>query len=82
MTAPIVGATKLEQLDQLIAGPDLALTDEDARLVEGPYQPHPCASSTPLLRADFDTFLTGNRGLRRVSGRGTDACPRIPLNRL
>ena len=40
VTAPIIGASKLEQLDQLIAGLDLTLSDEDARALEGPYQPH------------------------------------------
>jgi 1-deoxyxylulose-5-phosphate synthase len=40
VTAPIIGASKLEQLDQLIAGLDVTLSDEDARALEGPYQPH------------------------------------------
>jgi len=40
VTAPIVGASKLEQLDQLIAGLDVELTDEDAKYLEERYQPH------------------------------------------
>ena len=40
VTAPIVGASKLEQLDQLIAGLDVELTDEDAKDLEERYQPH------------------------------------------
>jgi len=40
VTAPIVGASKLEQLDQLLAGADVQLTDEDATYLEERYQPH------------------------------------------
>jgi aryl-alcohol dehydrogenase (NADP+) len=41
VTAPIVSATKIEQLDQLVAGLSVTLTPEEARAVEEPYQPHP-----------------------------------------
>jgi aryl-alcohol dehydrogenase (NADP+) len=41
VTAPIVGASKMEQLDQAIAAVDLTLTDEERHEVEEPYQPHP-----------------------------------------
>ena len=41
VTAPIIGATKLEQLDELAAGMDITLDDESCRLVEEPYRPHP-----------------------------------------
>jgi 1-deoxyxylulose-5-phosphate synthase len=40
VTAPIVGASKLEQLEQLLAGVDVHLTDEDATYLEERYQPH------------------------------------------
>jgi len=40
VTAPIVGATKLEQLDQAVGALDVALTDEEARRLEEPYVPH------------------------------------------
>jgi len=40
VTAPIVGATKLEQLDQAVGALDVRLTDEEARRLEGPYVPH------------------------------------------
>jgi 1-deoxyxylulose-5-phosphate synthase len=40
VAAPIVGATRLEQLDQLIDGLDIELTDEEARQLEEPYRPH------------------------------------------
>jgi aryl-alcohol dehydrogenase-like predicted oxidoreductase len=40
VTAPIVGATKLDQLDALVAGLGVTLTDEEAAAVEAPYRPH------------------------------------------
>jgi aryl-alcohol dehydrogenase (NADP+) len=40
ITAPIIGASKLEQLDQLIAGLEIRLSDQEAKALEGPYQPH------------------------------------------
>ncbi len=41
ITAPIVGASRLEQLDQLIDGMSVVLTDEDRRFLEERYVPHP-----------------------------------------
>ena len=41
IAAPIVSATKLEQLDQLVAGLSVKLSDEETAAVEQPYQPHP-----------------------------------------
>lgn len=41
IAAPIVSATKIEQLDQLVAGLSVTLTPDDVRAVEEPYQPHP-----------------------------------------
>lgn len=41
VTAPIVGASKMEQLDQAVGAVDLALTDEERRELEELYQPHP-----------------------------------------
>jgi aryl-alcohol dehydrogenase (NADP+) len=46
VAAPIVGATKLEQLDQLLDGLALELTDEEARQLEEPYRPHPVLGHT------------------------------------
>jgi 1-deoxyxylulose-5-phosphate synthase len=40
VTAPIVGATKMEQLDQAVGALDVKLTDEEARRLEEPYVPH------------------------------------------
>jgi len=41
VTAPIVGASKMEQLDQAIAAVDITLTEDDRRELEELYQPHP-----------------------------------------
>jgi aryl-alcohol dehydrogenase-like predicted oxidoreductase len=40
VTAPIVSATKLEQLDQLVAALSVKLTPEEIAAVEEPYVPH------------------------------------------
>jgi aryl-alcohol dehydrogenase (NADP+) len=40
VTAPIVGASKMEQLDQAVAALDVKLTDDEARRLEEPYVPH------------------------------------------
>jgi aryl-alcohol dehydrogenase (NADP+) len=40
ITAPIVGASKMEQLDQAIQALELTLSDEDAERLEQPYIPH------------------------------------------
>lgn len=40
VTAPIIGASRLEQLDQLVAGLDIRLSEEEAQAVEAPYRPH------------------------------------------
>jgi len=41
ITAPIVGVTRLEQLDELLAALDLTLTDDDCQALEELYVPHP-----------------------------------------
>ncbi|MCC7031838.1 MAG: aldo/keto reductase [Acidobacteria bacterium] len=40
VTAPIIGASKVEQLDQLVAGLGVRLSEEEAQAVEAPYRPH------------------------------------------
>jgi aryl-alcohol dehydrogenase-like predicted oxidoreductase len=40
VTAPIVGASKMEQLDQAVAALAIRLTDEEVRRLEEPYKPH------------------------------------------
>jgi 1-deoxyxylulose-5-phosphate synthase len=39
--SPIIGATKMEHLDQAIAALDIKLSDEEIRKLEEPYKPHP-----------------------------------------
>jgi aryl-alcohol dehydrogenase-like predicted oxidoreductase len=39
VTAPIVGATKLEHLEAAVRAVDLKLTDEEVKAVEAPYTP-------------------------------------------
>jgi aryl-alcohol dehydrogenase-like predicted oxidoreductase len=41
VTAPIVGATKMDQLKQAIAALDVKLSDEERKSLEELYQPHP-----------------------------------------
>jgi len=43
VTAPIVGATKPEHLDDAIAAVDVALTDDEVAELEAPYAPHAVA---------------------------------------
>ncbi|HEY5902793.1 MAG TPA: aldo/keto reductase [Anaerolineales bacterium] len=41
ISSPIIGATKMEHLDQAIAALDIQLSEEEIRRLEEPYQPHP-----------------------------------------
>jgi aryl-alcohol dehydrogenase (NADP+) len=41
VTAPIVGASRMEQLDQAVQAVDLALADDECRELEELYEPHP-----------------------------------------
>lgn len=41
VTSPIIGATKMEHLEQAVAALGVSLTDEDSRFLEEPYRPHP-----------------------------------------
>jgi aryl-alcohol dehydrogenase-like predicted oxidoreductase len=43
LTAPIIGATKVEHLEDAIAAEQLALTDEEIARLEEPYVPHAIA---------------------------------------
>jgi len=47
VTAPIISATKIEQLDQLIAGLNVKLTAEEQKAVEEVYTPHPVLGNEP-----------------------------------
>ena len=41
VTAPIIGVTKIDQLDDAVAALDVTLDDEERRRLEEPYVPHP-----------------------------------------
>jgi aryl-alcohol dehydrogenase-like predicted oxidoreductase len=43
VTAPIVGATKLEHLEDALAAEQLSLSQEEIKRLEELYQPHPVA---------------------------------------
>ena len=40
VTAPIIGATKLEHLDDAVSALDIRLTPEEVAALEAPYTPH------------------------------------------
>ena len=40
VTAPIVGATKIEHLQSAIRALDVTLDEQDIQTLETPYQPH------------------------------------------
>ncbi len=41
VTAPIIGATKMYQLEEAVTAVDISLSAEEIRLLEEPYRPHP-----------------------------------------
>jgi aryl-alcohol dehydrogenase (NADP+) len=41
VTAPIIGASKMEHLEQAVAAVDIELSDEECAFLEEPYRPHP-----------------------------------------
>jgi aryl-alcohol dehydrogenase (NADP+) len=41
MTAPIIGASKMEHLDDAVAALGVKLSDDDVKRLEEPYRPHP-----------------------------------------
>jgi 1-deoxyxylulose-5-phosphate synthase len=46
VTAPIVGASKIDQLDQSVAAVEITLSDEERRSLEEPYVPHEVSGMT------------------------------------
>ena len=46
ITSPIIGATKMQHLDDAVAALSLTLSDEEARLLEEPYVPHAVSGFT------------------------------------
>jgi aryl-alcohol dehydrogenase-like predicted oxidoreductase len=41
VTAPIVGATRLEHLEEALTAEQLSLSEEELTRLEEPYLPHP-----------------------------------------
>ena len=41
ITAPIIGATSVQHLEQSVAALEIRLTDDEVRRLEEPYKPHP-----------------------------------------
>ncbi|GAB4464288.1 MAG: aldo/keto reductase [Anaerolineales bacterium] len=41
ITAPIIGATKMEHLEQAIAALEIKLSEDEVKRLEEPYKPHP-----------------------------------------
>jgi aryl-alcohol dehydrogenase-like predicted oxidoreductase len=41
VTAPIVGATRLEHLEDALAAERLSLSEQERKRLEEPYLPHP-----------------------------------------
>jgi 1-deoxyxylulose-5-phosphate synthase len=41
LTAPIVGATRLQHLEDALGSIDVVLTDDEVKRLEAPYRPHP-----------------------------------------
>ncbi len=54
MTAPIIGATKLEQLDDPIKAADAPLSKEEIAILEAPYQPQKLSS---IVRPEDDPMV-------------------------
>ena len=46
VTAPIVGATKLEQLDDAVAALSVTLSGSEIKALEAPYVPHAVVGHT------------------------------------
>ena len=46
VAAPIIGASKVAQLDQAAAAVELQLADDEVRALEAPYEPHPILGHT------------------------------------
>jgi aryl-alcohol dehydrogenase-like predicted oxidoreductase len=47
VTAPIVGATRLEHLEEALAAEQLSLTEKEMERLEEPYVPHPVSGIDP-----------------------------------
>jgi aryl-alcohol dehydrogenase-like predicted oxidoreductase len=41
ITAPIIGASKMVQLDEAIAAVEIELSEDEMAAIQAPYRPHP-----------------------------------------
>jgi len=41
ISSPIIGATKMDHLDQAIVALDIKLSEDEVKRLEEPYKPHP-----------------------------------------
>jgi aryl-alcohol dehydrogenase (NADP+) len=41
VTSPIIGATRIDQLEELVGALDIRLSPEEIQQLEAPYRPHP-----------------------------------------
>ena len=46
VTAPIIGASKMHHLEEVVAGLDISLSEEEKKFLEEPYHPHPILGHT------------------------------------
>ena len=53
MVAPIIGASRIEQLDELAAAVEIELTPEEIGKLEAPYKPHPILGHEQPTPRDF-----------------------------
>ena len=65
VTAPVVGATSLSQVEGIAKAVDLSLSDEEIRYLEEPYVPHALvgvmAQNTRKAAKDAHVWTTGNQ---------------------
>ena len=50
ITAPIVGTTAVEHVEEAVRAHDIVLTPEQIAKLEAPYQPHPIAEVDGYLQ--------------------------------
>ena len=67
VTAPVVGATKLSHIEGAARAVDLALSEDELRYLEEPYQPHRLvgvmAQNTPETAKEQHVWSAGNQGI-------------------
>ena len=54
VTAPVIGATKMYQLEEAAEVPEIELTEEEMARLEEPYVPHPILGHAPYGQNEYD----------------------------